>query len=129
MDAVGEGRKYEDGIRMTSLRGIAAGDFGVIAQAFDTAGFRVVLPAPGMLKVSCGSSASRPGLLLSAGIHGDETAPIEMLERLLADMVEAPMDLAVDLMVVVGNLAAIAAGRRYIDVDMNRLFVGTAIEA
>src|SRR5207245_7521884 len=53
---------------------------------------------------------------------GDETGPIEMLAQLLDEMAAAPQRLALDLMVVVGNLDAIAQGRRFIDADMNRMF-------
>jgi succinylglutamate desuccinylase len=64
----------------------------------------------------------RLSLLLSVGVHGDETAPIEMLAQLLAALVAKPQALAVDLMVVVGNLDAIAQHRRFLDADLNRLF-------
>jgi succinylglutamate desuccinylase len=105
-------------------RRMAAGDFGEIAQHFSAAVFNVRLPAPGILQIRSAGSIARPALLLSAGIHGDETAPIEILAGLLARLTVVPQALAVDLMVVTGNLAAIAAGQRYIDVDMNRLFGG-----
>lgn len=52
-------------------------------------------------------------LLLSVGIHGDETGPIEMLARLLGELAAAPQQLAVDLMIVVGNPAAIAQQWRF----------------
>ena len=74
-------------------------------------------------------------LLLSVGVHGDETAPIEMLAHLLQELAVTPQALQVDLMVVVGNLAAIAQGRRYLDADLNRLFttkrgdLATVVEA
>lgn len=61
-------------------------------------------------------------MLLSVGVHGDETAPIEMLAQLLNELADEPYALAVDLMVVVGNLEAIAQGKRFIEADMNRLF-------
>jgi succinylglutamate desuccinylase len=61
--------------------------------------------------------------LLSVGVHGDETAPIEMVAHLLHNLAQEPHALQVDLMVAVGNPAAIAQGRRFLDADLNRLFL------
>lgn len=66
-----------------------------------------------------GASAS---VVLSAGVHGDETAPIEVLDRLAADLVSGAQPLAVRLLIVLANPAAMRAQRRYLDHDMNRLF-------
>jgi succinylglutamate desuccinylase len=61
-------------------------------------------------------------LLLSAGVHGDETAPIELLARRLPAWAAADEVRDVELCVALGNLDAIAASRRFIHQDMNRLF-------
>lgn len=106
-----------------TVRALAKADFSAIAQRFAAAGFAVNLPAPGILQIASGKPrADRMSLLLSVGVHGDETGPIEMLAHLLAELSESPQQLAVDLMVVVGNLEAIAQGQRFIGADMNRLF-------
>jgi succinylglutamate desuccinylase len=63
-------------------------------------------------------------VLLSAGVHGDETAPIELLSRLVADIASGEVSLACRVGVVLGNVAAMRAGRRYLDDDLNRLFCG-----
>jgi succinylglutamate desuccinylase len=63
-------------------------------------------------------------VLLSAGIHGDETAPIEMLSRFVADLAAGRAALACRLLVVLGNVAAMRAAERYLDDDLNRLFGG-----
>ncbi|MEA3120732.1 MAG: succinylglutamate desuccinylase [Paraburkholderia sp.] len=65
-----------------------------------------------------------PSVLLSAGVHGDETAPIELLSRLVADLASGALPLACRLLVVLGNLEAMRAGCRYVDDDLNRLFCG-----
>lgn len=105
------------------VRALAEGDFTHLADSFANAGFSVRLPARGILQLTSGAHMlRRPRLLLSVGIHGDETAPIEMMAGLLDDLARDPHALAVDLMVVVGNLAAIAEGKRFINADMNRLF-------
>lgn len=63
-------------------------------------------------------------LLLSAGIHGDETAPVELLERLLHDIAGCRLVPAVRLLLVLGNPAALRRGERYVEYDLNRLFGG-----
>ena len=106
-----------------SVQAFADGDFSQLADSFANAGFAVRLPARGMLQLTAPARfLRRPRLLVSVGVHGDETAPIEMVAQLLADLARTPSALAVDLMVVVGNLAAIAQGKRFIDGDLNRMF-------
>ncbi|SPB18833.1 succinylglutamate desuccinylase [Caballeronia novacaledonica] len=63
-------------------------------------------------------------VLVSAGIHGDETAPIEMLSSLVADIARGRAALAARVLVVLGNIGAMRAGDRYLDDDLNRLFSG-----
>lgn len=63
-------------------------------------------------------------VLVSAGIHGDETAPIEMLSPLVADIAHGRAPLAARMLVVLGNIGAMRAGDRYLDDDLNRLFSG-----
>lgn len=102
---------------------LAEADFSAIADRFANAGFTVRLPAKGIMQIaSRAGDAKRLRLLLSVGVHGDETAPIEMLAGLLEQLSREPHELQLDLMVAVGNIAAIAQGKRFIDADLNRLF-------
>lgn len=106
-----------------AARALAEADFSAIVDGFGGAGFTLRQPARGILQMTAPSQASqRLRLLLSVGIHGDETAPIEMLAHLLSDLAREPHALALDLMVVVGNPDAIAQGKRFVDADLNRLF-------
>jgi succinylglutamate desuccinylase len=72
------------------------------------------------------ASDARPlrSILVSSGVHGDETAPIELLSRMVADIARGRLALACRLGIVLGNAAAMRAGCRYIDDDLNRLFCG-----
>ncbi len=62
--------------------------------------------------------------VLSAGIHGNETAPIELLSRIISDLFAEHLKLAVRVLFVLGNPKAIRQGVRYLENDMNRMFCG-----
>ena len=62
--------------------------------------------------------------VVSAGIHGNETAPIEILLQIMQALSEGKQPLSHALLLVFGNLPAIRAGRRYLHNDLNRLFGG-----
>ncbi|WP_345813703.1 succinylglutamate desuccinylase [Paraburkholderia sp. PREW-6R] len=63
-------------------------------------------------------------VLASAGIHGDETAPIELLSYLVRDLAAGEAALGCRLLVILGNIDAMRDGNRYRDDDLNRLFSG-----
>jgi succinylglutamate desuccinylase len=63
-------------------------------------------------------------VLASAGIHGDETAPIELLSMLVRDIAAGRASLACRLLVILGNVHAMRDACRYRDDDLNRLFSG-----
>lgn len=61
-------------------------------------------------------------LILSAGIHGNETAPIELLDRLYQQIMTGQLTLNVAVLFILGHPEAIRRGLRYRDHDLNRLF-------
>ncbi|CAG4891016.1 succinylglutamate desuccinylase [Paraburkholderia saeva] len=63
-------------------------------------------------------------VLASAGIHGDETAPIELLSTLVRAIASGNASLACRLLVILGNVDAMRDACRYRDDDLNRLFSG-----
>jgi succinylglutamate desuccinylase len=106
-----------------SVRALARADFDEVAGRFRAAGFVVGLPAKGVLTVTAAvRPPGRASVLLSVGVHGDETGPIEMVAHAIEALSREPAALAVDLMLCVGNIDAIAAGKRFIDADLNRMF-------
>jgi succinylglutamate desuccinylase len=64
----------------------------------------------------------RKNVVLSAGIHGNETAPIELLAALISDLLHGKRRLKVRLLVILGNPMAMVSGERYNQIDLNRLF-------
>ncbi|WP_296253921.1 succinylglutamate desuccinylase [Pseudomonas sp. UBA4194] len=63
-------------------------------------------------------------LLLSAGIHGNETAPIELLDELIHQIARGHLKPRARILFLFGNPDAIRRGVRYVEQDVNRLFNG-----
>jgi succinylglutamate desuccinylase len=63
-------------------------------------------------------------IVLSCGVHGNETAPIEICAELVQDVLLGTLTLKHRLLVLFGNPPAIKASRREINENLNRLFSG-----
>lgn len=63
-------------------------------------------------------------IVLSCGVHGNETAPIEICAELVQELLTGQLVLKQRLLVLFGNPAAINAGSREITENLNRLFSG-----
>ncbi|SMG27728.1 succinylglutamate desuccinylase [Paraburkholderia susongensis] len=89
-------------------------------------------PARASIHQQAEASTQRPenlrSVLVSAGVHGDETAPIELLSRMIADIAQGRAALACRLLVILGNVDAMREGCRYRDDDLNRLFSGRHLQ-
>lgn len=101
----------------TALSGDAA------EAAFAVGDGRGRLRAPGVIELL--PDHPQPGAaatVVSAGIHGDETAPIELLLALARRLDGGRVRLAAPVLLIIGHPAAIRAGRRYLGTNLNRLF-------
>ncbi|MEG7358563.1 succinylglutamate desuccinylase [Pseudomonas citronellolis] len=88
-------------------------------------GTRLHWLAEGALEVTPASGRDNGlDLLLSAGIHGNETAPIELLDRLVQRIARGELKPAARLLFLLGNPEAMRRGERYLEQDINRLFCG-----
>jgi len=63
-------------------------------------------------------------VVISAGVHGNETAPIELLNQLVSELLSGERALSVRLLVLFGNPPSMRSNKRYIEADMNRMFGG-----
>ncbi|MFM0378713.1 succinylglutamate desuccinylase [Paraburkholderia strydomiana] len=73
-------------------------------------------------------AADTRSVLASAGVHGDETAPIELLSYLVRDIARGEAALTCRLLVILGNVDAMRDACRYRDDDLNRLFSGRHLQ-
>ena len=88
-------------------------------------GVRMRWLTEGALEVSPAADRdSGMDLLLSAGIHGNETAPIELLDRLIIAIARGEITPRVRILFVFGNPGAMRTGARFVEEDLNRLFNG-----
>ncbi|WP_137170311.1 succinylglutamate desuccinylase [Marinomonas sp. FW-1] len=68
--------------------------------------------------------SSRISLVLSVGVHGNETGPIELVNQLVAAILDGRILLNIRLLVLIGNPVAANLAKRFCDVNLNRLFNG-----
>lgn len=90
-------------------------------------GTRIDRKAVGVLHITPPPNRENPNreaLIVSAGIHGNETAPIEVLNALLNELLSGEWSLACPLLLILGNPPAMVAGKRFMDTNLNRLFSG-----
>ena len=83
----------------------------------------VTIHGPGVIEfepVGAGDS-----IIYSCGIHGNETAPIEICDELVQDVLQEEVLLRHRLLVIFGNLDAMNKQTRFIDENLNRLFCNT----
>ncbi|MBS7414754.1 succinylglutamate desuccinylase [Pseudomonas syringae] len=68
-------------------------------------------------------------LLLSAGIHGNETAPIELLDELIRSIARGDLKPRARILFLFGNPDAMRRGARFVEQDVNRLFNGRHLQS
>lgn len=88
-------------------------------------------PEPGAFSRVLGrlgsASPGGPTVVVFGGLHGNEPAGCHAISRVLARIEREGLPLRGQLWGVAGNLRALAAGRRYIDRDLNRRWIGEDI--
>lgn len=88
-------------------------------------GSALELLACGILRLTARTrSDTAPALILSAGVHGNETAPIELLDAMVTDLLEGRLTPGTDALLILGNPPAMLTGNRFLQFNLNRLFNG-----
>jgi predicted deacylase len=68
-----------------------------------------------------------PTLILIGGVHGNEPAGVEASQQVMATLHREKMPVRGEVVAVVGNTRALAAGRRYLVRDLNRQWTPAAV--
>lgn len=68
-----------------------------------------------------------PTVVLLAGMHGNEPSGIAAAERVLAELERRRVPVRGEIVAITGNLPALAAGRRYLAADLNRLWTRAVV--
>ena len=68
--------------------------------------------------------SGKTAYIYSCGIHGNETAPIEIISDLILKIRNGDINLTHPLLVIFGNIESIKVGKRFIKDNMNRMFSG-----
>ena len=84
-------------------------------EIWDTGVIAFMPPEPG----NCNKD-----IILSCGVHGNETAPIEMLAEFVRQLIAEEYSATSRILFIFANPAAMNIRKRFVDENMNRLFSG-----
>lgn len=87
-------------------------------------GTKVKIPYPGVIEFEPASPNSEKDVIYSCGVHGNETAPIEICDELVQVLLQEKLVVIHRLLVIFGNLPAMDLAQRFVQENMNRLFDG-----
>jgi len=81
------------------------------------------LHAPGILElIPTSPHQDAHACIFSAAIHGNETAPVELVGEWLSAIEAGAVTLGAPVLVILGNLPALKAQQRFLTTNLNRLF-------
>jgi succinylglutamate desuccinylase len=83
----------------------------------------ITLHDTGILEVAPRVGASKD-VVISAGIHGNETAPIELVNHLVTRILQEEVSVGNRVLFLLGNADAMNLGTRFVVHNLNRLFAG-----
>ncbi|RBO84943.1 succinylglutamate desuccinylase [Marinomonas aquiplantarum] len=86
---------------------------------------RARVEGAGILSLEPEVKRSNVSLVLSVGIHGNETGPIELANGIVKSILAGDLVLGVRLLFIIGNPRAAIQAQRFCDVNLNRLFCGS----
>lgn len=84
---------------------------------------RFEISAPGVLRLTPHHQRrDAHACVFSVAIHGNETAPVELIGALLSALEAGTRTLGAPVLVILGNIPALKAQQRFIHTNLNRLF-------
>lgn len=90
-----------------------------------TTGVHCRLLMRGVLQVTPAElNGTEKDIVLSSGVHGDETSPIELIQDLAAGILTGKIIPAHRILLIIAHPEAVNAHTRFIQENMNRLFKG-----
>jgi len=107
-------RKYEHGYKQTGK--VNHLNFKVKQACVSLLDTGVVMIVPD----SCNPSSKR--IVISSGIHGNETAPIEIVQLLFSDIINHKIQVKHPTLLIMGNPVAMNIAKRFESENLNRLF-------
>ncbi|AIT08841.1 hypothetical protein LO80_01840 [Candidatus Francisella endociliophora] len=75
----------------------------------------------GIVAIFPAIKTSQKAMIVSAGIHGDETGAVELVYKLFNSLLNGTV-ISRPLMIILGNLDAIKQGTRQVETNLNRCF-------
>jgi succinylglutamate desuccinylase len=82
--------------------------------------------AQGVLEITPTAPTDLSAVIISVGVHGDETVPIRLVDLWLDLLAKQTRAIRRPLLVVMANPEAVIIGKRFVSHNMNRLFSGAA---
>jgi succinylglutamate desuccinylase len=84
-------------------------------------------PIPRILGDFGGTNQAGPTLVVLASLHGNEPAGYHAARRIIERLAVGDVPLKGRVVFVTGNRAALEQGRRYVDIDLNRLWTAETL--
>ena len=69
-------------------------------------------------------SSANSCFIYSCGIHGNETAPIEIINDIVKDIILGKINLQSPLLIIFGHIEAMKIEKRFVKDNLNRMFSG-----
>lgn len=86
-------------------------------------GVQVSIPGAGIISFTPNSPGQKD-IVLSCGVHGNETAPIEICDMFVQQILTGKLIPCHRVLFLFGNLPAMDIAERFVEENMNRLFSG-----
>nr|WP_241971032.1 succinylglutamate desuccinylase [Pseudidiomarina halophila] len=99
----------------------------LLNKTVDYDGGRLIFQDYGVVVVEPSSPGDKD-VIFSCAVHGDETAPIEIVRDMIHGIMQGQIKPVQRTLFLIANPAAIAINKRFVDMNMNRLFSGAHAE-